>query len=139
MLRGQAPAIEWTAYTRPIERVTYTTLGFFSYCELTSRMARLGSIFLFGMDSVFPSGAAFSLTSQASKDGSAVLPGAEVEVRARQRDVVVRFNGAADAKAAFNEGHRLAQQGLDLLSILGRCDAVMQDAESEHLIWWSEC
>ncbi|WP_295441231.1 hypothetical protein [uncultured Thiodictyon sp.] len=101
-------------------------------------MARLGPISLFEVSSALPSGAAFSLTSPASSDAALVFPGAEIELRAGQRDAVVRFNGAEDPKAAFSEGHRLAQQGLDLLSVLGRCDAVIQDAESEHLIWWSE-
>ncbi|HYN78015.1 MAG TPA: hypothetical protein VES73_09515, partial [Lamprocystis sp. (in: g-proteobacteria)] len=101
-------------------------------------MARLGLISLFGVNSALSSGAAFSLASSASTDAALVFPGAEIEVRAGQREAVVRFNGAVDPKAAFDEGHRLAQQGLDLLSVLGRCDAVIQNAESEHLIWWSE-
>jgi len=66
------------------------------------------------------------------------LPGGELEIKAGQRDVVVRLDGAVSAELAFQQGHRLAQQGLDLLSVLGRMDAVIQEAENEHLIWWSE-
>jgi hypothetical protein len=101
-------------------------------------MARLGAISLFEPNSTVPNGAAFSLTAPAAANAALVLPDAEIEIRTGQRDVVVRFNRASDPQAAFDEGHRLAQQGLDLLSVLGRCDAVIQDAESEHFIWWSE-
>ena len=101
-------------------------------------MTRLGAISLFGTTSRTPSGAAFTLTLPVGANASLVLPGAEVEVRTGQRDVVVRFKEATNAEVAFHEGHRLAQQGLDLLSILGRGDAVIQDADNEHLIWWSE-
>jgi hypothetical protein len=103
-------------------------------------MARLGAISLFGpaATSTGASGAAFTLTSAPSADASVALPGGEVEVRACQRDVVVRFSGATTAESALLQGHQFAQQALDLLSVLGRVDAVIQEAENEHLIWWSE-
>lgn len=100
-------------------------------------MARLGAISLFEQSSSLQSGVAFSLTSSATTDAVLAFANAEIEVRAGQRDVVVRFSKAVDPKTAFDEGHRLAQQGLDLLSILGRVDAVIQDAENDHLIWWA--
>lgn len=103
-------------------------------------MARLGAISLFGPAPIRSpaGGAAFTLTSTASADASLALPAAELEIRAGQRDVVVRFDGATSAEAALQKGHQLAQQGLDLLSVLGRIDASIQEAENEHLIWWSE-
>jgi hypothetical protein len=103
-------------------------------------MARLGAISLFGPAPVRSptGGAAFTLTSAASADASLELPEGELEIKAGQRDVVVRFDGASSAALALQQGHRLAQQGLDLLSVLGRTDAVIQEAENEHLIWWSE-
>lgn len=103
-------------------------------------MARLGAISLFGPAPTRSgaSGAAFTLTSAPSADASLALPGVELEIRAGQRDVVVRFNGATSAESALQQGHQLAQHGLDLLSVVGHMDAVIQEAENEHLIWWSE-
>jgi hypothetical protein len=51
--------------------------------------------------------------------------------------VVVRFGGAGAADV-YERAHDLAQQGLDLLSMLGRVDAVIADAEDEHMLCWSE-
>jgi hypothetical protein len=36
------------------------------------------------------------------------------------------------------DAHRLVQQGLDLLSIMGTQDSVILDAENEHILCWSE-
>lgn len=103
-------------------------------------MARLGAISLFGSTPTGSQagGAAFTLTSVASADASLALLGGELEIKAGQRDVVVRFDGAISAEVTLQRGHQLVQQGLDLLSVLGRTDAVIQEAENEHLIWWSE-
>src|SRR5687768_9820283 len=104
-------------------------------------MARLGALSLFGPAAIRSpaGGAAFTLTSAASADASLALPGGELEIKSGQRDVVVRLDRAVTTELdAFQQGHRVAQQGLDLLSVLGRTDAVIQEAENEHLIWWSE-
>lgn len=100
-------------------------------------MARLGAISLFEQSSSLQSGVAFSLTSPATTDDVLAFANAEIEIRRGQRDVVVRFSEAVDPQTVFDEGHRLAQQGLDILSILGQADAVIQDAENDHLIWWA--
>jgi len=42
------------------------------------------------------------------------------------------------APTAFSNAHRLVQQGLDMLSILGTQDSVILDAENEHILCWSE-
>lgn len=83
-------------------------------------------------------GAAFTLVRPSNTDVLLPLPSAMVELRQDQKDVVVRFKGAKDAIEAFAEGHRLAQQGLDLASVLGQLDTVIQNAEEEHVLWWSE-
>jgi hypothetical protein len=98
-------------------------------------LARLGTIELLTPESGSDGGAAFALTSAARTDALLRFEGAEIELRQGQRDAVVRFRGAADT---YQRGHALAQQGLDLLSMLGRVDAVIADAEDEHVLWWLE-
>lgn len=100
--------------------------------------SKLGGIPLVTEKSSSPCGAAFTLVSPASVDVLLSLASAEVELRQGQKDVAVRFKGAKDASEAFSKGHELAQQGLDLASILGHLDAVIRDAEDDHVLWWTE-
>jgi hypothetical protein len=76
--------------------------------------------------------------TEATDDAFVAVEGAEIEVRKSQRNIVARFTNAGNASAAFTQGHKFAQQGLDLLSVLGKQDAVIHDAEDEHVLWWSE-
>jgi hypothetical protein len=101
-------------------------------------LARLGTIELLTRESANDGGAAFALTSAARTDALFRFEGAEIELRQGQRDAVVRFHGVAGAAATYQRGHALAQQGLDLLSMLGRVDGVIADAEDEHVLWWLE-
>ena len=78
------------------------------------------------------------MTLAASVSETLAFSDFEVEVAQGQRDVVVRFHGATTAADAFARGHQLAQQGLDMLSLLGKCDVTIQDAESEHCVWWPD-
>jgi hypothetical protein len=98
---------------------------------------RLGNIPLVTDQKSAPCGAAFVLISPASADSILTLETAEIELRRGQRDVVVRFRGAEAATETFQSGHQLAQKGLDLASILGRLDTIIQDAEDEHILWWT--
>jgi len=84
-----------------------------------------------------PGGAAFLLASRPTKDAVFPVDGGEIEIREGGAYLVARFGLAPDSTSAFSQGHRLAQQGLDMLSILGRHDAVIHDADDEHLIWWT--
>ena len=103
-------------------------------------MAQLGSIPLFvpGPSLGLSCGAAFMLTSAASADALLALPGAELEIKAGQRDIVVRFEGATSAEDAAHQSYQLAQKGLDMLSVLGQVDLAIQEAENENLVWWSD-
>ena len=103
-----------------------------------SAMPRLGTIPLVGERNDEAAGAAFQLSSPATRNAILPIEGAEIEVRNRQPYVVVRFTGPQDAITAFAKGHKFAQQGLDLLCVLGTQDAVIHDAEDEHLLWWTE-
>lgn len=103
-------------------------------------MAQLGAIPLFvsGPSLGLSCGGAFTLASAASADASLALPGAEISIKAGQRDVVVRFEGAVSAEDAAYQSYQLAQKGLDMLSVLGQVDLAIQEAENEHLVWWSD-
>jgi hypothetical protein len=83
-------------------------------------------------------GAAFTLTSAPRRDALLCFEGAEIELRQGQRDAVVRFHSATDAGDTYQCGHTLVQEGLDLLSMLGRGDGVIAEAEDEHVLWWTE-
>lgn len=100
--------------------------------------AKLGNIPLVTEQDSAVCGAAFTLISPAKADVILPLESSEIEIKKDQRDVVVRFRGAKDSTEAFQKGHILAQQGLDLASILGELDTIIQDAEDEHVLWWTE-
>jgi hypothetical protein len=85
-----------------------------------------------------PGGAAFLLASRPTKGALFVLDRGEIEIREGCPYVVTRFGSASDGTSAFSMGHTLTQQGLDMMSILGFHDAVIRDAEDEHLIWWTD-
>jgi hypothetical protein len=101
-------------------------------------MPRLGTIPLVTDEMTVTAGAAFLLLSPASTNAMLPFEGAEIEVRKGQRHAVVRFDNSTDAATTFDRGHKLAQQGLHLLSVLGKLDAVIHDAEDDHLLWWHE-
>jgi len=101
-------------------------------------MPRLGTIPLVVDPKGEVAGAAFTLFSPSSADALLSLQDAEIELRKGQRNVVVRFTNTGDARTAFAQGHKFAQQGLDLMSVLGKQDSVIQNAEDEHVLWWTE-
>jgi hypothetical protein len=101
-------------------------------------MARLGSIELVDLNGESASGAAFKLASAAPEDARLRFDQSEIEMVKGQRDVVLHFCGLPSALETYQDGQRLVQQGLDLLSVLGRADCVIVDAEDEHTLWWSE-
>lgn len=102
-------------------------------------MTKLGTITLISEDSnPLLSGAAFLLTSRSTQSHVIEINGGEVEIQEGGPYVVARFSSALDATSAFTTGHALAQEGLDMMSILGHYDAVIRDADDEHLIWWPD-
>jgi hypothetical protein len=101
-------------------------------------IAKLGNIPLVTEQKLAVCGAAFRLISPAKADLILPLESSEIEIKQGQQDVVVRFQGAIDATEAFQKGHILIQQGLDLASILGEIDTIIQDAEDEHVLWWND-
>src|SRR5688572_650904 len=99
---------------------------------------RIGSIPLVDENAVSSSGGAFLLSTQAKSNEVLRFDDAEIEVHAHEPFAVVRFSGSEDAVSTFSDAHRLVQQGLDMLSILGKQDSVILDAENEHHLCWTE-
>jgi Methylamine utilization protein MauJ len=99
---------------------------------------RIGSIPLFDENIVGCSGGAFLLSTKAKSDEVLHFDTAEIEVHAQEPYAVVRFKGSEDASSTFSSAHRLVHQGFDMLSILGKQDSVILDAENEHILCWSE-
>ena len=107
-------------------------------------MPKIGSIPLIDENIVGCSGGAFLLSSPAKSNVVLQLNTAEIEVHSGEPYAVIRFKGSEEANSAFFNAHKLVQQGLDMLSILGTQDSVIHDAENEHIlcrsgIWWEGC
>lgn len=100
--------------------------------------AKLGNIPLVNSQESTDCGAAFTLIAPAKNDVILQLESSEIEIKQGQRDAVVRFRGAIGASETFQKGHIYIQQGLDLASILGKLDTIIQDAEEEYILWWTE-
>jgi hypothetical protein len=101
-------------------------------------MPKLGNIPLVSDGTGEASGAAFTLVSPAKGNALLALDNATIEVRKGQPNVVVRFTSRGESATAFVQGHKFAQRGLDLMSVLGKQDALIQDAEDEHILWWTD-
>lgn len=99
---------------------------------------RIGSIPLINDITMGSAGGAFLLSTPSKSSATLHFDTAEIEVCSGEPYAVIRFMGAEDALSTFNNAHRLVQQGLDLLSILGTQDSVILDAENEHILCWCE-
>lgn len=99
-------------------------------------MAALGDVFFAASTGVFDSAAAFLLSSRPPKQIVVNCHEGDVEVSPGSAYVVARFNGATDATSAFRRGLRLAQAGLDLISIRGDGDLVTRRTFEEGLLAW---
>lgn len=102
-------------------------------------MATLAGILVADKYSDLDSGAAFLLAQKCDVSEVVYLDsGSEVEVQKGCPYVVARIREASSADDAFNNGHEIAQQGLDLLSITGKADLSIRNASDEYLVWWRE-
>ena len=102
-------------------------------------MGTLGSIPIADRTSESSSGAAF-LLAQASRVSETVYvaQNSSLELRTGVEYAVARFCGAGSPQEALALGHKLVQQGLDLVSILGKDDLTLRDSGDEYLVWWRE-
>jgi|688.fasta_scaffold127942_2 hypothetical protein len=102
-------------------------------------MATLAEILIADKNSELDSGAAFLLSQKCNVTELISLdPDWEVEVKVGSPYVVARFKEAIDANDAFNKGYILAQQGLDILSVMGKDNLSIRNGDDEYLIWWRE-
>lgn len=99
-------------------------------------MAKLGDMPFAGRTSQFDSAAAFQLVASPTTAVVQILDAAQGEVSPNSDYVVVRFSGAAGPDSARSEGLELAQQCLDLMSVLGRGDLVTKNATEEFIVSW---
>jgi hypothetical protein len=99
----------------------------------------LASIPIADRTSESSSGAAF-LLAQASHVSETVYVAQDssLELRTGVEYAVARFCGAGSPQEALALGHKLVQQGLDLVSILGKDDLTLRDSADEYLVWWRE-
>lgn len=102
-------------------------------------MGTLGSIPIADRTSESSSGAAF-LLAQASRVSETVYVAQDssLELRTGVEYAIARFCGAGSPEEALTLGHRLVQQGLDLLSILGKDDLTLLDSADDYMVWWRE-
>ncbi len=91
---------------------------------------------------IHPAGAGMVVfATEKSTDSATQLlhSGAEIEVRAGSRAVVVRgLSACASYEAVRNRGVEEAQVGLDMLCASGVAVLVLDDIDSEHFAWWAD-
>jgi len=100
-------------------------------------MAKIGNITIINKSEIFDSGAAFLM--QKPSPVTSVIPidsKSVVEVEKDNPYIVARTNGLNNHQEALDYGHKLAQRGLDILSITGQSDLGTRDATDENFVWW---
>lgn len=98
-------------------------------------MPAIGSL-AFSFDDGFDSGVALLLAKPPIDPVSGVYGACHLMAAPDSPHVVCRFTGANSETEALLSGSVLAQQALDMLSVLGRGDLVTRDTLDEHLAWW---
>ncbi len=102
-------------------------------------MAKIGNIEAANSKSEFDSGAAFLLHRKSPVSIEVdVDSNSTVEVSSNNPFVVARTKSFTNAEEAFATGHKIVQQGLDILSITGIADLATRDAWDERIVWWNE-
>ncbi len=83
-------------------------------------------------------GSAFELPSPAVEDEVVLLNGWQVEVTAGQRLVVARGGLAANYDDALTSALAMAQKALDLMSLRGANNLMINSFDDSHITWWLE-
>lgn len=100
-------------------------------------MAEIDGMFILRRSGRPKSGAAFGLGGVSRLTALEKLGGGwEVEVRDGSRIVVARGGSASTYEDARDEALRMANAGLDLLSMKGSADLGIADAVDSHIVWW---
>ncbi|HKH83386.1 MAG TPA: hypothetical protein VKA25_06865 [Gemmatimonadales bacterium] len=97
---------------------------------------RLGSIPLVDDVAAPCAGAAFELVNPAAESEGVSIDAWHVEVAAAHKVVVARGGTAEDAQTAFRTGLLNAQKGLDLMSLRGSNNLVINRFDDNHTLWW---
>ncbi|MGV3726402.1 methylamine utilization protein MauJ [Hydrogenophaga sp.] len=98
-------------------------------------MPAIGSL-AFTLDEGFDSGIALLLAKAPTETVSGAYGRCYLQAASDSPHVVCRFNGATTEEEAFSRGTVIAQEALDMLSVLGCGDLVTRDAQDEHIVWW---
>lgn len=98
-------------------------------------MPAIGSL-AFSVDHGFDSGVAFLLAKPPAEPVSGAYGACHLLAAPDSPHVVCRFTGAGTEAEALARGTVIAQEALDMLSVLGRGDLVTRDAQDEHITWW---
>jgi hypothetical protein len=84
------------------------------------------------------SGGAFGLRDTAREDDFVTVDGWEAEVRKGQRVVVAGGGSERGYEEALRAALMHSQKALDLMSVCGKNDLVIQNFDEDHIIWWPE-
>lgn len=98
-------------------------------------MPAIGSL-EFSFADGFDSGLALLLTKPPAEPVCGAYAACHLLAAPNSPHVVCRFNGAENEAEAIAKGTVLAQEALDMLSVLGRGDLVTRDAQDEYIAWW---
>lgn len=99
-------------------------------------MPAIGSL-AFSFDDGFDSGVALLLAKPPTEPVSGAYRACHLLAAPDSPHVVCRFAGAGSEVESLARGTVLAQEALDMLSVLGRGDLVTRDTQDEHIAWWS--
>ena len=100
-------------------------------------MAKLSGVYIADKNSNFDCGAAFLLKKKPEDNILQTVDGnSEVELKSNSPYIVSRTKGAKDSVDAYTLGTEVAQKGLDLISIQGKSDLIINSLTSEYLVWW---
>jgi hypothetical protein len=100
-------------------------------------VAAIGSI-EFSTDKEFDSGVALQLVKQPRERVQASWGNVEVQAAPGCPYAVFQFKGAISREDALAKGRAHAESALDMLSITGNVDLLLQETENEHIVWWQQ-
>lgn len=104
-------------------------------------MARISQIHLRCAENSLFAGAAFLLSQLPTVSETVVLAdGAEVQIEQGNAYAVARIANTPEADV-FTRAYQALQNGLDFISVKGKAELSVRDAEDEYLLWWDvgEC
>lgn len=98
-------------------------------------MAAIGSI-EFVTNTAHDSGVALRLVKRPRERVTATWDGVQMQASPDCPWAIFQFNGVVNLSDGLNKGLALVEPILDMLSMTGKSDLLLQETANEHLVWW---